>query len=126
MVFQGARLTRSARLPARPLRETIFVTASTTGILDAWIDWNDDGVWESSEKLAFKDPNGADVTTLQPGVNQLVLLGADGLANSATFDTFVRFRFSTTGRCGRDARCGPPAKPRTAKSRTIRLRSFRS
>lgn len=35
--------------------KTITVTASTDGVLDAWINWNQNSVWDAGEKLALRD-----------------------------------------------------------------------
>lgn len=76
----------------------IVVTASTDGVLDAWIDWNRDGDWDDpGEKLLFFDPQTQQViTTLGPGPNTLAFNVPD---ESQTLEgyTFARFRFSTTG-----------------------------
>ena len=77
--------------------KTIDVTASVEGVLDAWIDWDHNGVWDPSEKLAFRDADGNAVATIQAGANELIFDVPAGLADSGDFSTYVRFRFSTTG-----------------------------
>ncbi|MBN1394825.1 MAG: pre-peptidase C-terminal domain-containing protein, partial [Pirellulales bacterium] len=80
--------------------KTIVVTASTDGVLDAWIDWDQDGVWEAGEKLSFRDSTGTTVTTIAGGEdveNELTFDVPAGWADSGDFYTYVRFRFSTTG-----------------------------
>ncbi len=76
----------------------IVVTASTDGVLDAWIDWNRDGDWDDSgEKLVFFDPQTQQViTTLGPGPNTLAFNVPDESQTREGY-TFARFRFSTTG-----------------------------
>ena len=76
----------------------IVVTASTDGVLDAWIDWNRDGDWDDAgEKLVFFDPQTQQViTTLGPGPNTLAFNVPDETQTMEGY-TFARFRFSTTG-----------------------------
>ncbi len=77
--------------------KTIFVTASTDGVLDAWIDWNNDGTWNTGEKLVLRDAVGTPVSGILAGENELTFDVPAGLADSGDFDAYVRFRFSTTG-----------------------------
>ncbi|NLF06927.1 MAG: hypothetical protein GX594_02975, partial [Pirellulaceae bacterium] len=77
--------------------KTIIVTASAAGVLDAWIDWDQSGVWDASEKLAFYDASGNPVTGVLAGENELTFDVPAGLVASGYFHTFARFRFSTTG-----------------------------
>ncbi|MCG2683351.1 MAG: GEVED domain-containing protein, partial [Planctomycetales bacterium] len=77
--------------------KTIVVTASTNGVLDAWIDWNNDGVWDAGEKLVLRDAAGSAVTGILAGKNELTFDVPAGWAVSGDFYAFVRFRFSTTG-----------------------------
>jgi hypothetical protein len=77
--------------------KTISVTASVDGVLDAWIDWNNDGVWDASEKIAFRDGDGNPVAQIHAGTNQLTFDVPVGLTAGGTFETYARFRFSTTG-----------------------------
>jgi len=63
------------------------VTASAEGKLDAWVDFNGNGVWESSEQIFTSQP-------LKAGVNVLWLQIP---TNAVLRDTYARFRFSTAG-----------------------------
>ncbi|MCU0876870.1 MAG: GEVED domain-containing protein [Pirellulaceae bacterium] len=69
------------------LAATATVTASAAGKLDAWIDFDRDGVFESGERIAA----GLDLTAGENSVTFPVLSSA--LAGS----TFARFRISTAG-----------------------------
>ena len=98
--FVGGNFLVSA--PAVPAgqsaaKQSIVVTASVDGYLDAWIDWNHNGVWDPSEQLAFTDAGGASITKLHAGANTLFFTVPIGLADASSFQTFARFRFSTTG-----------------------------
>ena len=75
----------------------IVVTASTDGVLDAWIDWDQSGTWDASEKVTFFDSLGNVVTEIVAGENELTFDVPAGLADAGDFNTYVRFRFSTTG-----------------------------
>ena len=63
------------------------VTASTSGFLNAWIDWNQDGDWDDAgEQIATNEP-------LVTGTNALnVAVGATALRGR----TYARFRFTST------------------------------
>jgi hypothetical protein len=68
---------------------TIHVTANVAGLLDAWIDFNDDGSWaEFNDQIFNAQP-------LAAGLNSLTFQ----VPSSATWGirTFARFRFSTVG-----------------------------
>lgn len=95
-----------------PIMQPIDVTASWDGVLDAWIDWNHDGVWDptvwnattnpTGEKLTFKDGPGsgaADVDELHAETKTLYFAIPTKLTSDNTewFKTFARFRFSTAG-----------------------------
>jgi hypothetical protein len=67
----------------------INVTASATGTLSAWIDFNTDGDWADAGEDIF--PGGQALTA---GVNAL---NFDVPADAILGDTFARFRFSTDG-----------------------------
>ena len=67
---------------------TIEVTASAAGKLDAWIDVNGNGVFDSAEKIFASQP-------LNPGVNSLSFLVPVGTVSD--INTFARFRFSSAG-----------------------------
>jgi uncharacterized repeat protein (TIGR01451 family) len=64
----------------------LTVKASRNGVLNAWIDWNQDGDWnDSGEQIATN-------TTLSTGNNTLTL----SVPNTAPHGvTYTRFRFST-------------------------------
>ena len=74
--------------------KTIYVTASTAGVLDAWIDFDHSGTWEPGEKIAFYDATSTLVAQLQPGRNELHFAVPAGLTNG---NTWARFRFSLLG-----------------------------
>ncbi|MCO6457341.1 MAG: hypothetical protein J5I93_18740 [Pirellulaceae bacterium] len=69
---------------------TLQITAASYGYLDGWIDYDLDGVFEPSEKIA-------NAYYLSPGVNTLVIdvptLGSPG--DPIHFMTYARFRFSS-------------------------------
>ncbi len=65
---------------------TVDVNASTTGVLNAWLDFNDDGDWADAGEQIFIN------FILSPGLNNLSLaVPIDAVAGT----TFARFRFST-------------------------------
>ena len=68
---------------------TLDVTASLSGYLDGWLDFNDDGDWaDAGEQLLVSQP-------LAAGVNHLSF---NVPAGAAFVDyTFARFRYSTAG-----------------------------
>lgn len=66
---------------------TVEVEASLDGRLDAWIDYDSDGVWEDDEKIFDAEPLTAGGNTLTFDV---------GSTRFGTF-TFARFRFSSNG-----------------------------
>ena len=105
VVFQGGNSLISNASGAATIK-SIVVTASTTGVLDGWIDWNDDAVWEPSEEITWTDASGTPLPAsdlayggviVHAGANTLYFTVPDGLTSSTTFKTFVRFRYSTTG-----------------------------
>jgi hypothetical protein len=68
---------------------TVDVTASDSGYLDAWMDFNDDGDWADPGEQIF------DSEELGPGVNELSFSAPlDAVLTDATF---ARFRFSSGG-----------------------------
>jgi hypothetical protein len=64
---------------------TITVNASATGILNAWIDWNQDGKWDPSEQIALNQ-------ALTPGNNTVTVNPPNTVPHGKTY---ARFRFST-------------------------------
>lgn len=64
---------------------TISVNASTAGVLNAWIDWNQDGQWDSSEQIALN-------RNLTAGNNTITV---NPLNTSPHGKTYARFRFSS-------------------------------
>jgi uncharacterized repeat protein (TIGR01451 family) len=71
----------------RGLTASLEVTASATGLLSAWIDFNADGDWLDAGEQVFTDQN------LAAGVNPLSLQ----VPITATLgSTYARFRFSLT------------------------------
>lgn len=65
---------------------SITVTASVAGFLDAWIDWNGDGVWSANEQVYVSQ-------ALLAGENDLTF----NVPVTALTSAFARFRFSTAG-----------------------------
>ncbi len=65
----------------------VNVTASAAGFVDAWIDFDGDGIWDSSEQIFTSRTVGA-------GTNQLTFAVPAG---ATLGDTFARFRFSSAG-----------------------------
>jgi len=68
---------------------TIRVTASTTGVVNAWIDYNADGDWADAGEHVFAD------VAVVAGQNNLDY--AIPITAATGVDTFARFRFSTAG-----------------------------
>lgn len=67
---------------------TLTVTAVGSGLLDAWVDFNQDGTWAHPGEQVFNS------VLLSPGPNSLII----NVPASATIgQTFVRFRFSSNG-----------------------------
>jgi len=67
---------------------TVDVVASVQGMLNAWIDFNQNGSWAELNEHIFIDQ------VLNPGLNSLTFQVPAGVANG---NTFARFRFSTAG-----------------------------
>ena len=67
---------------------TIDVFASVTGMLNTWIDFNQNGSWAELNEHIFID------VVLNPGNNNLIFTVPAGAANG---NTYARFRFSTAG-----------------------------
>ncbi|MEM9825959.1 MAG: choice-of-anchor Q domain-containing protein [Planctomycetota bacterium] len=76
---------------AGPSVGAVAVTASETGRLDAWIDFNNDGVWQSTEQIATS-------LDLVGGENVVSFAVPDDAASGAT--VFGRFRVSSAGGLG--------------------------
>ncbi len=98
VVFLNGDFLPSRAAGETPEVKTIVVAASTAGFFDAWIDWNGDGVFDpAAEKIAFIDnADGA----LVEGENTLSFVIPAGLTNvfgMDVFETYARFRFTTTG-----------------------------
>ena len=68
---------------------TVNVTASASGFLDAWMDFNVDGDWDDTGEQVFSSQ------LLAAGVNHLSFSVPGGM--SATEYVFSRFRFSSAG-----------------------------
>lgn len=74
---------------ARGLDNVVLITASQTGYLQAWFDWNRDGDFKDDGEHIFKD------TPLKPGSNRLIVRAP---INADTGASWARFRFgSQTG-----------------------------
>lgn len=72
---------------------TVVVTASTPGMLDAWVDFNGDGDWADPGEQIF-----AASMPLVAGPNTLTFTVPIGAGISgANMPTFARFRYSSTG-----------------------------
>ena len=69
-------------------KANITVTASATGILNAWFDFNGDGDWADADEQIFTN------RALNAGANALSF---NIPANAVVGATFARFRFSTVG-----------------------------
>ncbi len=70
---------------------TVQVTASKSGYLNAWVDFNADGDWGDPDEQIFED------VQLATGLNQLSF---DVPQGATTGTTFARFRFcSDSGMC---------------------------
>ena len=67
----------------------VDVTASAPGLLDAWIDFNNDSDWIDPGEQIFSS------TALVPGVNSLNFVVPPATGGGAS--AFARFRFSSTG-----------------------------
>jgi Dockerin type I domain/GEVED domain len=74
--------------PSPGLLTTIRVNASAPGVLDAWFDLNQDGIWDASEKLLSG-------RALVAGDNTLSF--TYGTAQALRGTTFARFRFTSAG-----------------------------
>ena len=113
VLFMSAVLNRS---PDLALTSSVIVNASAAGLLDAFIDFNDNGRFDESERLT---PSSGSLST-QNNLSIPVVVGAnvisfkvpalnpasaaaifgfdDGL--SRTYSTYSRFRISSTGGLG--------------------------
>jgi uncharacterized repeat protein (TIGR01451 family) len=73
-----------------PLRSgqacTLEVVAASSGILNAWVDFNRNGIWSGANEQVFTN------CALAAGTNQLSFLVP---ATASGGDTFARFRFAT-------------------------------
>jgi len=69
-------------------KDTLIVTASVSGFLNAWCDFNVDGDWADAGEQVFMDK------PLVAGANQLTF---DVPATSLSDTSFIRFRFNTLG-----------------------------
>lgn len=67
---------------------TVEVTASASGLLDAWIDWNADGDWDDAGEQVFTSES------LAAGAN---VLGFTVPAGATPGPTYARFRLSSAG-----------------------------
>jgi hypothetical protein len=69
---------------------TVDVVVSVAGLLDAWIDFDNNGVWDPYDQIFASTP-------VAPGLNSLVfnvpMVGKGALG----YDTFARFRYSIGG-----------------------------
>jgi uncharacterized repeat protein (TIGR01451 family) len=81
----GVTFTSALRLG---LNATLDVTASSAGLLSAWIDFNADGDWDDPGEQVFTD------TALVTGINNLQLTVP---LDAALGTTFARFRCDSVG-----------------------------
>ncbi len=66
--------------------DTIKITANTSGIINAWFDFNSDGDWDDADEYVLVD------LSLSAGVNDILLT----IPDSAEADiTYARFRFAS-------------------------------
>jgi len=73
-------------------QETVIVTASMVGKLDAWIDFNNDGDWNDPSEQIFDSDS---IPQLNIGQNTLTFTVPSTSKPAAR--TFARFRFSSEG-----------------------------
>ncbi|MBN1361571.1 MAG: LamG domain-containing protein [Sedimentisphaerales bacterium] len=73
-------------VPVQGDAAAVEVIASTTGALNAWVDFNSDGDWNDRGEQVFVDE------TLSPGVNTLAFVVPD---DAVPGQTFSRWRFSS-------------------------------
>jgi hypothetical protein len=66
--------------------DTILVTASTTGYLNAWIDYDGNGTWADQGEQIYTDQ------MLVAGTNKLAITVP---GNAVEISTYARFRFSS-------------------------------
>ena len=69
---------------------TLEVVSSTDAMLDAWMDFDQDGTWSPSEQIVASKP-------LVAGANIITYSVPDSAFPSPTQPTFSRFRLSTEG-----------------------------
>ncbi|MEM7479090.1 MAG: GEVED domain-containing protein, partial [Planctomycetota bacterium] len=74
--------------PGASTQSSITVTASDSGLLDAWIDFNRDGDWDDSNEQIFSN------LSLGAGTSIVSVNIPDGVAAGLSF---ARYRFSTGG-----------------------------
>jgi hypothetical protein len=69
---------------------TVDVTVSVAGHLDAWIDWDNNGIWDPSDQIFAAQP-------LVAGLNSLTFTVPSIGKAAPAFDTFSRWRYSLAG-----------------------------
>lgn len=67
---------------------TVSITASSSGLIDAWFDWNRDGDWNDPGEQVMA------MTPVRPGLNNFSLMTPKG---ASAGQTFARFRLSSAG-----------------------------
>jgi uncharacterized repeat protein (TIGR01451 family) len=77
----------NTRVLSATASNTLTIKASVIGILNAWIDWNQDGDWTDPNEQIAIDRN------FSAGDNSLSVTVPDAAPHGATY---ARFRFSTT------------------------------
>jgi len=69
---------------------TVDVTVSVDGHLDAWIDWDNNGIWDPYDQIFMAEP-------VTAGVNSLTFNVPSIGKGASAFDTFSRWRYSLGG-----------------------------
>lgn len=78
---------------------TVPVGASNFGYVDAWVDFNGNGVFDENEQILISAPlniNAIDPLNSPGGMGQKIVL-SNIPADAVIGDTFARFRYSSTG-----------------------------
>ena len=86
----GVDFSGTALLPG--FMTAYVVTAASSGFLDAWVDWNQDGTWSPGEQIADSFP----ISAPGPGPSTIpVIISVP--ASALPGETYARFRFSRSG-----------------------------
>lgn len=90
VVLPGLFVAGTCDCSGTGLGNQIIVNATGPGFLDAWVDFNRDGDFDASERIASSFPVHAGTNTLVPAIPTTVSAGP----------SFARFRLSSTGGLG--------------------------